>query len=670
MALDLTKLNPAKVIVELDRVDCAESLAAFVRLAWHVVDPGVDYRHNWHIDFICEHLEAITDEREVDGRLYNRLLINVPPGAMKPVWVEEPVMTNMGYVRLGDIKVGDMVLTHKGRFRRVEAVHDQGELPTVNVKTVEGTCVRTAPDHPFLSQSGWVEAEKLRSGDYVFRVTQSRIESELVFAVEPAEPAHCKCLTVEEDHSFTAGGLAVHNSLLVNVFWPAWEWGPRNKPHMKYLCAAHKVENLSARDSRRMRDLVTSDWYQARWGHIVKLKKDQNEKINFMNTAGGSRIATSITSLTGIRADRVIIDDPHSVDSALSDTQRSSEVNTFLEAVPTRLNDPKKSAIIVIMQRLHAEDVSGVIIDRKMPYDVIILPMRFEGWRKDYPTQLGYVDPREDEGELFFPARYPEDVIDDLEASLGSYGTAGQHQQTPVPRGGGVIKQAWWKLWDAPDYPALDYVVAYLDTAYTSKTQNDPSAMTIWGVFSGASVSSVATRAVARDGTQLELGPRAQDNEQPRVMLLHAWDERLEFHDLLRRVQKDVKSWHVDTLLIEDKAAGHSIAQELRRVFGNDGYSIRMDNPGTMDKVGRMYAVAHLFEEGLIWAPDKEWADKVIKQCEFVGRSARDDLADTTSGSLRFLRQTGMLVRGQEFAARQEDDMRYTGRPPEPLYPG
>jgi len=279
-----------------------------------------------------------------------------------------------------------MVLTHKGRFRRVEAVHDQGELPTVHVKTVEGTCVRTAPDHPFLSQSGWVEAGKLRSGDYVFRVTQSRIESELVFAVEPAEPAHCKCLTVDEDHSFTAGGLAVHNSLLVNVFWPAWEWGPRNKPHMKYLCAAHKVENLSARDSRRMRDLVTSDWYQARWGHIVKLKKDQNEKINFMNTAGGSRIATSITSLTGIRADRVVIDDPHSVDSALSDTQRSSEVNTFLEAVPTRLNDPKKSAIIVIMQRLHAEDVSGVIIDRKMPYDVIILPMRYESWGKDYPT--------------------------------------------------------------------------------------------------------------------------------------------------------------------------------------------------------------------------------------------------------------------------------------------
>lgn len=545
MALDLTKLNPAKVIVELDRVDCAESLASFIKLAWHVIEPGQPYIHNWHVDFICEHLEAITEGHVLeDGTPYNRLLINIPPGFSK--------------------------------------------------------------------------------------------------------------------------------SVILNIMWPAWEWGPKNMPHQRYLCVAHN-QKLSARDSRKMRQLVTSKWYQDRWGDRVKLTKDQNEKINFVNTATGFREAMASGSVTGSRGTRVICDDPHSVESAASDAMREATIDWFLEAVPTRLNDPIWSAIVVIMQRLHEQDVSGIIIDKKLGYDHIMLPMRYDPERA-FPTKLGLIDPREEPGELLFPERFPIEVVERDEKVMssvgGDYAISGQFQQLPVPRGGGVIKQAWWKLWDAPEYPALDYVVAYLDTAYTSKTQNDPSAMTIWGVFSGASVSSGATRSTARDGTQLELTPRAQDNDHPRVMLLHAWDERLEFHDLLRRVQKDVKSWHVDTLLIEDKAAGHSIAQELRRVFGNDGYTIRMDNPGTMDKVGRMYAVAHLFEEGLIWAPDKEWADKVIKQCEFVGRSARDDLADTTSGSLRFLRQTGMLVRGQEFAARQEDDMRYTGGPPEPLYPG
>ena len=109
-------------------------------------------------------------------------------------------------------------------------------------------------------------------------------------------------------------------SLITNVFWPAWEWGPRNMPHLRYVCAAHKIENLSARDSRRMRQLITSEWYQKRWGDRVKLAADQNEKLNFVNSASGFRIATAITSLTGIRGDRVLLDDPHSVDSAASET--------------------------------------------------------------------------------------------------------------------------------------------------------------------------------------------------------------------------------------------------------------------------------------------------------------------------------------------------------------
>lgn len=145
-------------------------------------------------------------------------------------------------------------------------------------------------------------------------------------------------------------------SLLVNVFWPAWEWGPCNIPHHRFVCTAH-AQNLAIRDSTKMRRLILSDWYQQRWGDRVKMTSDQSAKTKFENLATVFREAVAFESMTGVRGDRVTIDDPHSVDSAGSDAMRASTIETFLEAVPTRLNNPKESAIVVIMQRLHEGDV-------------------------------------------------------------------------------------------------------------------------------------------------------------------------------------------------------------------------------------------------------------------------------------------------------------------------
>ena len=153
-----------------------------------------------------------------------------------------------------------------------------------------------------------------------------------------------------------------------------------------------------------------------------------------------------------------------SVDSAASEAMRESEVTTFLEAIQTRLNDPIKSSIVVIMQRLHQEDVSGVIIEKELGYDHVMLPMRYDPLRAA-PTKLGLEDPRSEEGELLFPQRFPEHVVDRDENAMGPYATASQFQQEPSPRGGGVIKRDWWRLWES-DIPRLDFVVASLDTAY------------------------------------------------------------------------------------------------------------------------------------------------------------------------------------------------------------
>jgi predicted phage terminase large subunit-like protein len=529
-------------LFEIDKADAEESLSDFIQQAWHVVEPSQPYVHGWHIDFICDHLEAITNGVEVDHSPYNRLLINVPPGTMK--------------------------------------------------------------------------------------------------------------------------------SLIVNVFWPSWEWGPRNMPHMRYVCAAHKVENLSARDSRRMRQLITSDWYKERWGDRVSLSRDQNEKLNFVNNATGFRIATAITSLTGIRGDRVIIDDPHSVDSASSDTQRETEVTTFLEAVPSRLNNPKTSAIVVVMQRLHEEDVSGIILDKQLGYDHIMLPMRFDPLRAA-PTKLGAEDPREVDGELLFPERFPLDVVDRDERAMGPYATAGQFQQTPEPRGGGIIKRDWWQLWDGPEFPPFDYIIASVDTAYTEKTENDYSALTVWGVFT-ADTKVRATKTILRDGTTYDAvmsSVRSYSEQHPRVMLMHAWQERLPLHELVNKIASSCRLMKVDKMLLEGKASGLSVAQEIRRLYGHENFAVQIVDPKSQDKLSRLYSVQHLFAEGMVYAPDRTWADMTISQCTQFPKAKHDDLVDTVSQALRHLRTSGLLTRSEENIAAVEDSMKFQGKPPAPLYP-
>ena len=542
-------------LYEIDKADAEESLADFVRQAWHVIEPGQKYSHGWHIDFICAHLEAITDGVELDdGSLYNRLLVNVPPGTMK--------------------------------------------------------------------------------------------------------------------------------SLLVGVFWPAWEWGPRNMPHLRYVCASHSLD-LAIRDGLRMRRLIMSEWYQKRWGDRVVLTGDQNQKTKFENEATGFRQAAAAGSITGARGDRVIIDDPHSVDGANSDAQRESTVQWFLEAVPTRLNNPDSSAIIVVMQRLHEADVSGTILDKRLGYDHIMLPMMYDAIRSP-TTLLGIDDPRQTDGELLFPARFPQEVVDRDSKVMGPYATAGQFQQEPTPRGGGVIKAVWWETWMEEGWPPIDYVVASIDTAYTTKTENDFSAMTVWGVFSGDYSTMRAENYVSSRGkfrinadeaARFDEGVRIRDmldsnpESVPRVIMMDAWQERLELSDLVAKVASTCRKYKVDKLLVESKASGLSVAQELRRLYGGEDWAVQLINPGSLDKLARVYSIQHLFSEGMIYAPDRGWADTVIRQCETFPKGKHDDLVDTVSMALRHLRETGLLVRAPERIAEIDAGRRHVGKAPAPLYP-
>jgi len=263
-----------------------------------------------------------------------------------------------------------------------------------------------------------------------------------------------------------------------------------------------------------------------------------------------------------------------------------------------------------------------------------------------------------------WPQRFGEPEVKILERQLGPYASAGQLQQRPEPKGGGIIKRDWWKLWQDTVYPPMDYVMASLDTAYTTKTENDFSALSVWGVFSG----DVVAQAQKTEGGTITRS--YNDKQSPKAMLMYAWQERLELHELIQKVAESCKLMKVDKLLIENKAAGHSVAQEIRRLYNNEKFAVQLYDPKSVDKLSRLYSVQHLFAEGMVFAPDKSWAETLITQVGTFPKGKHDDLVDTVSMSLRHLRDLGMLTRGAEFRAEIESSMQFSGKSPTPLYPG
>ncbi len=261
-------------------------------------------------------------------------------------------------------------------------------------------------------------------------------------------------------------------SLLVSVFWPAWEWA-NGFANYQYIVTSYEVK-ACRRDTRRMRDLCLSEWYQSLYGKDwvgadgilrrgVQLAAKGGSHIS--STAGGWREGMPFHSLTNKRGDRVLIDDPHSVATAESDAQRERTINTFRTSVPYRLNDPKKSAIVIIMQRLHVEDVSGVALKLKLGYVHVMLPMEFDPARRCV-TPIGR-DPRREAGELLFPQRFPRNIVERDKAALGPFGIAGQLQQQPYPKGGAMFKRGWFEI--VPAAPCGTCWVRHWDLAATRR---------------------------------------------------------------------------------------------------------------------------------------------------------------------------------------------------------
>lgn len=243
---------------------------------------------------------------------------------------------------------------------------------------------------------------------------------------------------------------------LLLVFWTAWEWGPRARPDLQTLATSYSQANV-LRDNLKLRRLIESDQYRALWP--LALRADQNAKGKFENTDNGFSEARPFSSMTGGRGDRVKVDDPHSTESAESDAERETAVRIFREGISDRMNDVQTSAIVIIMQRLHSKDVAAVALELDIGFVHLNLPMEFEAERvgddgkvtggpcRTYVDgDLFFEDPRTREGELLFPERFPLAQVAKLKKAKGSYAWAGQYQQRPSPRDGGIFLREWFKV--------------------------------------------------------------------------------------------------------------------------------------------------------------------------------------------------------------------------------
>jgi|TARA_R110002072_G_scaffold86176_9_gene194574 predicted phage terminase large subunit-like protein len=397
-------------------------------------------------------------------------------------------------------------------------------------------------------------------------------------------------------------------SLAVAVGWPAWEWGPLAQPGSRFISASYS-QRLSLRDNIKCRRLIRSPWYQARWGQNFALSRDQNSKERFDNDRTGFRLATSVGGLgTGERGDRFIIDDPHNVQQADSAAVREATLRWFDETVPTRLNDPARSAIVVVMQRVHERDISGHILARELGYEQLVLPMEFEPARACV-TALGFRDPRRHAGELLWPARFSRAQVAQLKTSLGDYASAGQLQQRPVPRQGGLFQRRWFSVVKA--IPAAVQRVRHWDLAASAaRVGRDPD----WTVG----------LLLARDA-------------QGSFFLEDIQRLRADGPDVRRAIATTAQSdgQAVQISLPQDPGqAGKVQAQDFARLLA--GWRLTIERE-TGDKVTRAEPAAAQAEAGNIKLLKAPWNDAFLEEAAMFPNSAHKDQIDALSGALAVL---------------------------------
>lgn len=444
--------------------------------------------------------------------------------------------------------------------------------------------------------------------------------------------------------------------------WPAVAVLPPNPPHGREHQAQWAGE---PRDVVRGVSQETPSW-DTRTVERVARDSRGSECVYDIQVAGCHNFFAN-----GILAHNcIIIDDPINARKASWESARQ-DVNQFWdESLPTRLNSPKEGAFIIIMQRLHEDDLVGHILDKSdYNQDDIVhlnLPMEYDqnlDTRTYVMGELFFEDPREEPEELLWPERFPRDVVDRLKTTLGPFASSAQLQQQPAPRGGGIIDRMWWKLWDWEAYtqsqgadageddgilryPACELIIGSVDTRYGSspgekkeEQENAFDAMTVFGVFNDKRHRVNAVMMEAWRG-RLKLRAIYPDD-------CVTDEERKPHWGLAEKIADTVRRRHISILLIENKTRGGDLAEELRRLLRDLDVSIVLLEPEG-NKAARLYAVQPMFADGRVWAPNKAWAEAVITEVSQFPKGKFKDFVDTVSMALAWLRKAGVLLLGTE----------------------
>lgn len=399
-------------------------------------------------------------------------------------------------------------------------------------------------------------------------------------------------------------------SVCVSVAWPAWLLG--HDPTLRIMVASYS-QMLSVKHSMDCRTIMESNWFKDLFPKSI-LSQSHNQKAKFMTTEHGFRFATSVGgSATGEGGDILIIDDPHNPSHIHSHKMRSKTIDWFEQTFATRLNNRSNGAIVVVMQRLHEEDLCGHLISN-FPgrWEVLKLPAIYHEATK---ISLSYRDVDIAAGECLHKTRDDLDSLLSLEREIGKYNFAAQYLQEPIAAQSLLLEKKDIIFSDI-NLDDMEYYVQSWDTAIKISSSCDYSVCTTWGVKGG------------------------------NYYLVDMLRQRLDYPSLKEKARKLSKRWNPKIILIEDKASGQSIIQDLRA----DGVQNIVPQKPKLDKITRFAAVMPLFQEGRVVLPSSvNWLHDFLQEVTLFPNSRNDDIVDSVSqflGYMKELKRKVIRIRG------------------------
>ena len=387
-------------------------------------------------------------------------------------------------------------------------------------------------------------------------------------------------------------------SLCVSVMWPVWSWIAR--PENRWIFASYS-QSLAAKHSVDRRQLIQSSFFQKQWGKLFSLTDDQNLKTEFMNTRRGHMIATSVGgTATGKGGDIIVVDDPHNPLEANSDVLRQKAIDFFDQTLTTRLDNKKNGAIVVVMQRLHEDDLTGHLLEQG-DWTHLCVPAQAES-RTIYNFPISGKSKTYNEGDILFPKREDLAEIERQKRALGSIAFAAQYQQRPTPSEGAIIQKSWFKYYS--ELPIkFDEILQSWDMSFKESENSDYVVGQVWG--------------------------RVGANKY----LLAQVRKKMAFPDTIRAFRTMTAQWpRAYRKLVEDKANGSAIISTLKDSITG----IIAVNP-TESKLARLSAVCPQIEAGNVYLPDPKqnpWVNDLIDEALRFPRGKHDDQVDAMTMAL------------------------------------